>query len=306
MRSDVASGRIAHWLGGTESHRPLAILRIGLAALLLWQAAVLWTWRDLLLASDGLVAWVVSEQWIDPLRPSLSMVQALLQPLGAGPGDVVALLLGVHVVACAFLLAGAWTRAAAIVAWLTFLPIKATAFLTFYGIGNLMLIALFYCVVLPVGRAWSVDARRHPPAPAPGGAALPVMVLRLHLCIVYAAAGLSKAFGAQWWSGEAVWRALSLPQFQQVDPTPLLAFPLVLQACAIGAMLVQISYPVLVWTRLRVPIVIATELVHLGIAIFLGLWMFSTMMIVLNAAAFGESVWRGIESLSRRRRTGPA
>ena len=67
---------------------------------------------------------------------------------------------------------------------------------------------------------------------------------------------------------------------------------MVLQALALGSMAVQLAYPVLVWTRLRVAIVILSELLHLGIAVFLGLWLFSGVMIVLNAAAFGESIWR--------------
>jgi hypothetical protein len=57
---------------------------------------------------------------------------------------------------------------------------------------------------------------------------------------------------------------------------------------------VQLVFPLLVWTRYRVAIVIAAELLHLGIAIFLGLWLFSGIMIVLNAAAFGESIWRTV------------
>src|SRR6185295_5509673 len=105
---------------------------------------------------------------------------------------------------------------------------------------------------------------------------------------VYAAAGISKSLGMQWWTGDAIWRALSLPQFQQFDPAPLLGFTPLLQAAAIGAVLLQFSYPVLVWTRLRALVVACTELLHLGIAVFLGLWLFSLVMIVFNAGAFGE------------------
>jgi hypothetical protein len=124
-----------------------------------------------------------------------------------------------------------------------------------------------------------------------------VVVLRIHLCIVYAAAGISKALGEQWWTGDAVWRALSLPQFQQFDPAPLLGFTPLLQATAIASVLLQLGYPVLVWTRWRALAVFGVELLHLGIALALGLWLFSLVMIVFNAGAFGESLWR---SLPRR------
>jgi hypothetical protein len=112
------------------------------------------------------------------------------------------------------------------------------------------------------------------------------------MCIIYCASAIAKAAGEQWWSGEALWRALSHPQYGTIDPSFLLPYPLLLQAMAIFTILAQFSYPVLVWTRARVWIVAVTELLHLGIAIFLGLWLFSAMMIVLNAAAFGEAVWK--------------
>jgi predicted DCC family thiol-disulfide oxidoreductase YuxK len=62
----------------------------------------------------------------------------------------------------------------------------------------------------------------------------------------------------------------------------------------------QLLYPVLVWTRLRVPIVVVAELMHLGIALFLGLWLFSVMMIALNTAAWGQALWRALAGPGRR------
>jgi hypothetical protein len=63
--------------------------------------------------------------------------------------------------------------------------------------------------------------------------------------------------------------------------------------------LLQLAYPVLVWTRLRALAVFFTELLHLGIAVSLGLWLFSLVMIVFNAGAFGESLWRVISGRAR-------
>src|SRR5204863_3956446 len=106
-----------------------------------------------------------------------------------------------------------------------------------YGLGAMLLIALFYSLFMPVAREWSVDrwlAPRDPPS-SPADVAGSVVVLRLHLCIVYAAAGIAKSMGDQWWSGDALWRALSLPQFRQFDPSPLASWPLVLQAASIVA-----------------------------------------------------------------------
>ena len=279
---------------------PLALFRIGLAAVALVQAVVLWSYRDLLLGEYGLVPWIISEPMTDPLFLKLSHVAALLQPFGVGADASVAVLLLVHAASAIALLVGYRTRPAAIATWLTFLPLKNTGILFTYGLGSMLLIGLFYCMLMPVGRAWSFDesAGRNVGGD-PEWVPFSVIVLRIHLCIVYAAAGISKAMGEQWWTGDAIWRALSLPQFQQFDPAPLLGFTPALQAITIASVLVQLAYPVLVWTRLRALIVFLTELLHFGIALFLGLWLFSLVMMVFNAGAFGQSLWRALSGRSR-------
>ena len=279
-----------------SSFIPLAILRIGLAAILLAQAQVLWEYRELLLDEFGPVPWIISDRMLDPFLPRLSYLAAWLAPTGISSKELVAGFLIAHGIGAALLLVGYCTRWAALLAWATYVVLRTTGHLYFYGIGGVLLIGLFYCIFLPVAREWSVDrlveARRRRPADDSLDASLSVLVLRIHLCIIYLAAGLSKAVGEQWWSGDAVWRALSLPRFQQFETTQVFAYPALLQVAALGAFIVQLAYPVLVWTRLRAAIVLLTELMHLGIAIFLGLWMFSVVMIVFNLAAFGETLWR--------------
>jgi hypothetical protein len=143
-----------------------------------------------------------------------------------------------------------------VVAWATFVLIRNSSMPFTYGLGGILLIALFYSLFMPVGRAWSVDNLLDTRGARPVDATWSIVVFRLHLCVIYAAAGFSKAMGADWWSGEAMWRALSLPQFRQFDPSPLASFPLLLQVGSIVAILSQLLYPVLVWTRLRVAIVV--------------------------------------------------
>lgn len=287
------------------SAKPLAALRILIGLVLLAQAKVLWTYRYTLLNPEGPLPWSITDKWLDPLAPTVSDVLRLLQPIGVGTEAGVALVLGVHALAAAFYLVGYRTRLSTVVAWLTFVLIRNTSLPFTYGLGGILLVALFYSLFMPVGRAWSVDnllAAR----PAAVDATWSVAVLRIHLCVIYAAAGFSKAMGADWWTGEALWRALSLPQFRQFDPAPLASWPLLLQVGAIVATLSQLLYPVLVWTRLRVFIVVLAELMHLGIAMLLGLWLFSIAMIALNTAAFGEAVWRALAApRARERRTGP-
>jgi hypothetical protein len=283
-------------------------MRIGLGAMLLVQVYILWVYRDVLLDPFGPVPWALADLWVDPWLPRLSHGLPLFARLGLGAEALVATALGLHALAAAFLMIGYRTRVSAVLAWATFVLIKDSSPAFFYGVGSMMLIALFYSMLMPVGREWSVDRMlaRGDPAPA-GDPSFSVLVLRMHLCIIYAAAGLTKAAGEQWWSGEALWRALSVPQFRQFDPSFLLAFPGLLQAAAVFVILAQAAYPILVWTRARAAIVVLAELMHVGIAVFLGLWMFSGMMIVLNTGAFGEAVWRALATrFDRREAVAPA
>jgi predicted DCC family thiol-disulfide oxidoreductase YuxK len=266
-------------------------MRIILGFVLLAQAQVLWRYRGLLLNPDGPVPWAITDAWVDPLLPKLSTLAPLFSGLGLGMEALVATVLGVHALAAAFMMVGYRTRLSVAIAWATFVLIKNTSLVYTYGLGMMLLIGLFYCLFMPVGREWSIDRFLDRRRDAGAEASLSVLVLRLHMCIVYAAAGFAKAVGEQWWSGEALWRALSLPQFRQFDPSPLAAWPLVLMGAAWIAILSQLAYPVLVWTRLRVFVVLLAELMHLGIAIFLGLWLFSAVMIALNTGAFGEALW---------------
>ena len=295
MKFPNASGAGGSLLLEASSFLPLALFRIGLAALLLAQAQVLWEYRELLLDEFGPVPWSISDQFLDPFLPRMSDLAAWVSPAGISSRQLVAGFLLAHTVGAALLLVGYCTRGAALLAWSTYVVLRCTGHMYFYGIGGLFLIGLFYCIFMPVARQWSVDrlveARRQRPDDHLD-ASLSVLVLRIHLSIVYLAAGLSKATGEQWWSGDAVWRALSLPRFQQFDMPQVFAYPMLLQVAALGAVIVQLAYPVLVWTRLRALIVLLTELMHVGIAIFLGLWMFSGVMIVFNVAAFGETLWR--------------
>ena len=278
-------------------------MRIIVGAVLLAQAHVFWVYRDIFLNPAGPLPWAISDTWVNPWLPKLSHAVELFAALGLGAGAAVATVLAAHAVAAAFMMVGYRTRLATAVAWATFVVLKNSMLPYTYGIGAMLLIALFYSLFMPVGREWSVDrALKPPPSGAVAGdASLFVLVLRLHLCIVYAAAGFSKVVGEQWWSGDALWRALSLPQFRQFDPSPLLAWPGLLVGASLATIFAQLAYPVLVWTRLRAFMVVLAELMHLGIAIFLGLWLFSAVMIALNTAAFGEAVWA---ALSGRRRAG--
>lgn len=270
------------------SPRPLAALRIGLAAVLLAQALALAGCLVELYGRHGLVQWCVDTVPNPRGLPRLAWVVEALAPLGISDVAAVRTVFLAYVASLACLLLGWRTRAAAVVAWLTHTALKTSGNASIYGVDEFAHIALFYCVWMPVAGAWSLDraAGRAEGGPSPA-ARLSLRVLQLHLCVVYLTSGVEKATGEQWWSGEAVWRAVMRPDFAQFDLSWLAAAPWVAALACWATLLVEIGYVVFVWPRrTRALWALATIGLHVGIAVALGLVSFAAVMIVLNVAAF--------------------
>lgn len=187
-----------------------------------------------------------------------------------------------YVISLLFLLLGLFSRYAAIVA-LIFQLIIFKSFSPFnYGYDNFLTMSLFYCVVFPVGRYYSLDSlifkfkskfhfnyKR---------------VIQIHLAIAYFFSGVAKALDSGWWDGNSVWKALV-----SVDNSYHTFSPLLLILAGIGTVLLELFYPFLMWFgKSRSYALIAIILMHSSIAIFMGLYAFSAIMIVWNIAAYGN------------------
>src|SRR5262249_4404721 len=85
----------------------------------------------------------------------------------------------------------------------------------------------------------------------------------------------------------AFWRSIMRPDFAQFDMGWVADFPLLAQLVCWGTLLVEISYPLLVWVKwTRTAGALGTGGMHVGIAVTLGLVSFAGVMIVLNVAGF--------------------
>jgi hypothetical protein len=270
------------------SARPLAVFRIGLAAVLLVQALLFAGNLLELYGSRGIVQWSVLDPGTPDYLPRIGWVADALAPLGVSEARSVQLVFLTYVTSLACLLFGWRTRAAAVVAWLTHLMMNLSGRASIYGVDQFAHIGLFYCVWMPVGHALSADVQAGRVRGGPSAAArLALRVLQIHLSIVYLSSGVEKATGIQWWNGEAIWRAVMRPDLAQFDFTWLAEVPWLAMLICWGTLLVELGYAVLAWPKwTRTPMVLATVGMHAGIAVVLGLWTFSAVMIVLNVAAF--------------------
>lgn len=270
---------------------PLAALRIGLALVLLVQAALIAPAFFALYERSGVLQGVVRDSLARPGLPYLGWLIRTLGRVGVGEAPILTTTGIVYLLSLLALLVGWRTRIAAAVAWLTHLTLMMTANGTNYGADNFGNIFLFYLIWIPSGAALSMDRLAGRVSGAPTSTArLALRVIQLHLCMVYLAGGLFKASGEQWWDGDSIWRAVMLPEYRQFDFSWLAQHPWVATVSGWLVIVVETGYPIFIWPRLtRRPWIIATVMMHLGIAVFMGLGVFGALMIAFTVSAFGFS-----------------
>lgn len=145
-----------------------------------------------------------------------------------------------------------------------------------YGVDYLGASALFYCLcTCRTHVAWHSASLR---------------LLQLHLCLIYFFGGLAKLMGSTWWNGEAIWKAINQPYHLMQAPdfvAHLGQVPLLWILAGAGVALLELFYALLIWQKsIRRYYLGGIIAMHLLIAVGLGLFHFSAIMILLNIVAF--------------------
>ena len=312
INSQMAAPRVSRcfrdfWLK-PASPKPLAAFRIGVAAVLLFQAMSLMGSVSELYGENALISW--SALRISGAFPMavqgpfhLESLSSLLAPLGIDTFSCVHAVFFVYVAALVGLLLGFRTRLVAIIAFATHLLLTNSSQATIYGVDQFARIALFYCLWMPIGAAISWDSwMKAAKSKDSVSARVGVRVIQLHLAIMYLATGLHKASGHQWWDGEAIWRAVTLPELAQFDMTWLAGIPWLPLLVGWGTLALECGYCLLVWHRQTRFVAVASIIsMHVGIATMMGLTSFAFLMIALNVAAFMVSPELQLERSPPRR-----
>lgn len=283
------------WFTRPDSPAPLAAFRVAVATFCLVR---LWTIRDSFLDLYGqycLVQWAITRANLYPGLPHVGNVTQVLGHLGLDTTQAIYALLYTYLLALGALLLGWRPRLMAALAWtINFLWMHSGGGLI-YGMDFFAHIALFYCIIMPTGAAWSITTPgRGQPSVAAG---VTRRMLQVQLCLVYLSSGLEKAAGIQWWNGEAIWRSLMLPTFQQLDMTWIASVPVLAMMVGWATVILESGYALAVWhPRTRALWVALIVGMHVGIGTFLGMWLFGAIMIILNLGAFGAEL---VEDLTR-------
>ncbi|MBS2964551.1 DUF393 domain-containing protein [Actinocrinis puniceicyclus] len=144
---------------------------------------------------------------------------------------------------------------------------------------------------VPGWRAELAEARRRVLTVAHNGAAL---VIAAQVCVVYGTAGLLKVQGSMWQDGSALGYVLRLNWFH---PWPGLSAWLAGHAIALTVagyvtVFVQAGFPFIVFSpRLKYPALAVLVVMHVSIAILLGLPFFSAIMLIGDAVFLPDRFW---------------
>ncbi|RZA07948.1 MAG: hypothetical protein EOP11_06275 [Proteobacteria bacterium] len=219
-------------------------------------------------------------------------IPGLLHRAGLDPGVYSMLLTGFFCVHFSFAIAflfGFKTRAANIGLWITQTMIINSGYYSSYGVDRYFQNFLFLLLLVPAVRVWSVDAMREGRDQTPRASwTFGLRLVQVFLLMTYADAGISKAFGSDWWTGEAIWRTLNQPEFRRFDFLWLYHVPFVPVVIGWATMFIEGFYFAGAYVkRLGTAWTLAIVGLHLGIASMMGgLTLFGGTLAAVNVAAF--------------------
>ncbi|MEV6685755.1 HTTM domain-containing protein [Streptomyces sp. NPDC051130] len=238
------------------------------------------------------------------------------------------------VVTSALFMVGWRTRAVSVLFAIVVASFHARAVFMTDGGDNLFLLMAVYLVFTACGRRWSLDARRKA-SPAGDGSRhrrrfrevgefrgvgefpgvgefrefrdtastvlhnCGMFVIAAQVCFLYGSAGLYKVQGGSWGNGTALHYVLNLDLFR---PWPALSLlldehPVAVAVAGYLTVLLQVAFPFVLFGRLKYPVLVMLVSLHLGIAVLLGLPVFSGVMVVADAVFLPDRFYRSLRSL---------
>jgi len=278
------------WATGpfTLDIRSLACFRIALGTVVLADAVLRTRDVSLMLAPDGMFPLAVLREFFgDRWAWSLAfLVDATWW------GTAVLLIQGL---AGAALAAGLGTRLATVVAWVTVVSIvRRTAPATNAG-DDWLCCLLFWGMFLPLGAAWSVDARRRRrAAPFPTICSPATVALVLQIAAVYLGAGRAK-WNDAWLSGSAVATALSFHDHGSSWGETLASHALLCRLLTWGVLALETAGPFLLLTTgrpvVRLSLVALFMGFHAATAALMSIGLFASVGLAAWLAMIPTEAW---------------
>lgn len=185
---------------------------------------------------------------------------------------------------------GRWPRISAVAfALTTYATLERNAF-AMDGGQELLVVLAFYLCFTDCGRHFAWRARTVKPVPewldttATAVHNVAVFSIAAQICILYFWTGFYKISGPMWRDGSALYYILRDDRFTLPGVSQLVyGSPLLVTIGTYATVVFQLSFPYLMWVRRAKPFVIALALgFHTGIAVLMGLVMFSAIMVIAD------------------------
>jgi hypothetical protein len=286
--------RLLEFLFPAETDHWLATLRVGIGVeVILYSMSLRNDWMFLLSGTVRRLAEALLSSE-SHFIPRLGWFVTLAAQVGVDENRLLFAAWACLLLAGCGLVIGFASRVSAIGAWFLHLCAAKSGGFVSYGVDSFMIIALFYLMLSPLPDQYSLDWRLRGLRPKdPQLLGFWRRVLQLHLCIIYFFSGLAKCLGLGWWNGSSVWRALIRPPFNVIDPEILVRWKYLFPIAGILICVLEFGYPFFIWSaRTRKIWLVSVCAMHVAIAVTMGMYLFSLVMIVLNLAAFAPGAFR--------------
>src|SRR5262249_13971386 len=289
LRMSSSTNRLREFLFAPQSSSWLTILRTGLGLqVFCYGISLRADWIEVLGRENrGLIRRDLTEAMLSVESPFVPRVGWLVDAGGHFGLSERAVLWSVWLllmIAALLVVVGLFCRISSVVLWLLYVCTAKSAQLLSYGVDNFTIIGLFYLAIAPLPDSLSLDARWR--GILPRSAVLQGLhrrVLQFHMCIIYFFGGISKCAGHGWWNGVSLWRALTRAPFDVVPPEILIRMAFVLPLFGILVCVMEATYPIFIWPRkTRFVWFIGVLGMHVAIGLMMGMYLFASMMIILN------------------------
>lgn len=304
--------KIVGWFAREDRLVAGSILRVGLGIVILSVYLLHYPYRHYFWGPDAFV--------------SLEMFKALLDDVG-GSHSVYALsdkpwvfeaLFHAGLLCTLLFVLGVWARVTAVLTYVFTFSLWERNSYVLDGGDNILIICLFFLLFVRTDRYLAVGAARRrarlaAPAAEPVGegrldrarawlyqagtvlhnAALIAIIVQV--CFLYLTSALYKVQGQMWQSGVALYYVLRVQEFTWPGVAEFIwRNAALVTAFTYLTVLEQVAYPFMLLNRYakRISVFIVVQM-HAGIALLMGLFSFSTVMITLQATAFRDHEFFG-------------
>ncbi|MCZ4244350.1 HTTM domain-containing protein [Pedobacter punctiformis] len=193
----------------------------------------------------------------------------------------------IHLFFLITLLLGLFTRVSALITLFIHLCIVQSNTFFLYGMDYFTTISLFFCTFMPVSDFSLDQSLLKKKIASPEFRNFCIRFIQVQMCFIYFFGGFHKAIGINWWNGESMWKALTRPPFNNFDVSFFAQYPKIFMVMGWMTVVHEMFYPIMVFTKFfRKYWVMVIISMHLCIGIFMGLYLFASIMIILNITAF--------------------